>query len=173
MKRKKECTCQTCGVSFIPKSHVMVLKYCSRVCMKGNKEWLEKQKTKQLGIKAWNRGKPNTWSNGVKSNFWKDGDAIKRRGERRTFMNSLEYVNWRRNVFERDKYTCQICETTGGELRANHIKKYADYKDLRIDLKNGITICKSCDLRWVLNREEQWESYFNFNLETRRNEIWL
>lgn len=78
-----------------------------------------------------------------------------------------EYKNWRWNVFVRDNFTCQICGIKGAKLRANHIKKFSDYPDLRLILTNGITICEKCDMTFVYRNEEQWESYFVFNLKTR------
>ncbi len=80
---------------------------------------------------------------------------------------SADYLKWREDIFVRDNFTCQICGTRGGKLRANHIKRFALYPDLRIEPINGIVICEACDLRWVFSHEEKWESYFNFNLMTR------
>ena len=57
---------------------------------------------------------------------------------------SLEYVNWRKNVFERDNYTCQVCGKVGGTLNAHHIKSFALHKKLRLDVNNGITLCEKC-----------------------------
>ena len=58
--------------------------------------------------------------------------------------NCLEYQNWRTSVFKRDEYTCQHCKKVGGELNAHHIKSYKDFKKLRYDIDNGITLCINC-----------------------------
>jgi 5-methylcytosine-specific restriction endonuclease McrA len=58
--------------------------------------------------------------------------------------NYPEYQNWRTAVFERDGYTCQKCGKHGGELNAHHIKRYSDHPELRLDIDNGITLCKEC-----------------------------
>jgi 5-methylcytosine-specific restriction endonuclease McrA/DNA-binding CsgD family transcriptional regulator len=49
----------------------------------------------------------------------------------RSSLNSLirdlsEYNEWRKQVFERDNYTCQECgDNSGGNLHAHHIKPFA------------------------------------------------
>ena len=60
--------------------------------------------------------------------------------------NSNKYIEWRKNVFERDDYTCQICGKIGGELNAHHKKSFSKYEDLRFTLSNGITLCKECHI---------------------------
>lgn len=58
--------------------------------------------------------------------------------------NCAEYHEWRRNVFERDAFTCQICGQVGGKLNAHHIAPYAENVGLRYDVDNGITLCEKC-----------------------------
>lgn len=55
-----------------------------------------------------------------------------------------EYKLWRKAVFERDTYTCQICFVRGTALQADHIKAWARYPDLRLELSNGRTLCVPC-----------------------------
>ena len=57
---------------------------------------------------------------------------------------SLEYKNWRRAVFQRDNYTCQNCNQKGGYLEADHIKPFAYFSELRLEVSNGRTLCKPC-----------------------------
>ena len=55
------------------------------------------------------------------------------------------YYNWRKEVYERDNYTCQCCgDNKGGNLNAHHIYGYSEYEDFRTELWNGITLCKKC-----------------------------
>lgn len=56
-----------------------------------------------------------------------------------------KYKKWRKNVFERDNYTCQECgDNQGGNLQAHHIKPFAYYPNVRYKLSNGVTLCKKC-----------------------------
>ena len=56
-----------------------------------------------------------------------------------------EYYNWRRKVYEKDNYTCKCCgDKKGGNLNAHHIYGYMEYKELRTDINNGITLCEKC-----------------------------
>ena len=72
---------------------------------------------------------------------WKGGIS----GERERDMQRLEYVTWRKTVFERDHYTCQLCgDSHGGNLQAHHICSYKDYPTLRYTVENGITLCEKC-----------------------------
>lgn len=57
---------------------------------------------------------------------------------------SAAMAAWRKAVFVRDKHTCQSCKKQGGTLNAHHIKPFAQYRDLRFDISNGITLCESC-----------------------------
>lgn len=57
--------------------------------------------------------------------------------------DSPEYNQWRQEVINRDKSICQCC---GAEKypHAHHIFSYKNYPDLRLDVNNGITLCKWC-----------------------------
>ena len=56
-----------------------------------------------------------------------------------------EYKQWRKEVYERDNYTCQCCgDNKGGNLEAHHLNGYNWDKDNRTNIDNGITLCKEC-----------------------------
>lgn len=80
---------------------------------------------------------------GTSHPLWNNGSS----GERSRAWVSREYKAWRKAVFERDNYTCQKCgDTQGGNLNAHHIKPFAQYKELRYDVSNGITLCEKCHI---------------------------
>lgn len=56
----------------------------------------------------------------------------------------VKFRIWRKSVFERDDYTCQICRKRGGTLHPDHIKRFADFPELRYEITNGRTLCVNC-----------------------------
>ena len=97
---------------------------------------------------------------------WKDGKTSL--SERIRFLS--EFSNWRKQIYERDNYTCQKCFKKGVKLNSHHIKPFAiilaeflqEYNQfspiedketlVRLaitytpfwEVKNGITYCKKC-----------------------------
>ena len=70
--------------------------------------------------------------------------AYKKPEDSSEIRNSEEYKVWRACVFERDHYACQNCGQVGGTLNAHHIKPFSKYPEFRLDVNNGITLCKKC-----------------------------
>lgn len=70
-----------------------------------------------------------------------------RKPERRTNIKRWSVWNreWAIAVKERDKWTCQHCGLKDKEkLQAHHIVPWEKSIELRFDINNGITLCKSC-----------------------------
>ena len=88
---------------------------------------------------------------------WKGGITPINKLIRSSFKND----EWRKKIFVRDSYKCQICDKLGGKLNANHIKKFADYPELRFEISNGITLCEPCHQKKVNHHEEEFENFFN------------
>lgn len=75
---------------------------------------------------------------------WKGGIS----SDRQRVMSTKKYKDWRNSVFERDNYTCVKCGQVGRTLNAHHIENYADNEEKRMDLDNGITLCKNCHVEF-------------------------
>lgn len=79
---------------------------------------------------------------------WKGGVAY-----HRVERSCWEYREWRTSVFVRDEYTCQCCgakssKGKGVTLVGHHIKNWKDNPQERYNVDNGITLCKSCHLKF-------------------------
>lgn len=98
---------------------------------------------------------------GENSPNWKGGISTERY-ERAT----VEYRDWRKAVFCRDNYTCQVCGIRSGvEINAHHIKNWKDNDDERYSVDNGICMCEKCHLKFHSiygkrnNNEEQLKEF--------------
>lgn len=67
-----------------------------------------------------------------------------RKSETKRLRRSSKWKAWRREVFERDDYTCQFCCKHGIELEPHHIIPVSKNKKLIFVVDNGITLCKKC-----------------------------
>jgi len=68
------------------------------------------------------------------------------------------YKNWRKCVYKRDSFKCQLCGSKK-RIEAHHIKTWASFPQLRLDVNNGVTLCRECH-RKVTKNEQQWEPLF-------------
>lgn len=91
-------------------------------------------------ISLYRTGRPNPCLRGDKNPNWKGGITSKNKKLR----DCLEMREWRRKVFQRDKFTCKICGKKGVTLNADHIKSFSLYPELRFNLDNGRTLCVEC-----------------------------
>ena len=87
-------------------------------------EYREKQKQAHLGEK-----------NGMYNPNLSDEDRLKRQNDKR----DDKYDYWRRKVYEKDHFTCQITGKTSN-LVAHHLEGYNWCKEKRFDVDNGITL---------------------------------
>jgi 5-methylcytosine-specific restriction endonuclease McrA len=75
---------------------------------------------------------------GEKHHSWRGGITKKSFAIR----NSFEYKLWRNACFQRDNFTCQKTNISGGDLEVHHINNFSDFDNLRFDISNGITLSK-------------------------------
>lgn len=57
--------------------------------------------------------------------------------------------NWSKEVKKRDGYICVVCNgSPSGELESHHLEGYSENPELRIDVANGVCVCKTCHLEF-------------------------
>lgn len=147
-----------------------VAKFCSKHCV--NKFTMPTEEARKRGIKGWGKNKGLKWSleSRLKSSElhkkisardgiwnkgliadkdsrvlskdrhykWKGGITPQDILQRKKFKRLIQ-----KNVFERDNYTCQMCGAKE-DLQVDHIQSWSEYVELRFDINNCRTLCKSC-----------------------------
>ncbi len=139
-KKNSSLLCRKCSIKILKgENHPNWRGKVNSICPNcGNtKEWHAK-----VCRKCWNQfgeNNPN-WRNGIKKKL----KNICGSRDYRIFG----YTDWRKDIFERDNWICQHCSKKNKNLVAHHIQNFTDYPELRIDLNNGITLCKRCHKRF-------------------------
>jgi len=87
------------------------------------------------------RRKMSEAQKGEKGNNWKGG---KWSSLTQSLRKSSKYRTLRKEIFERDNYTCVICKNRGGLIHMDHIKSYSKHPDLRFSKENLRTLCIDC-----------------------------
>jgi hypothetical protein len=77
---------------------------------------------------------------GENNPHWKGGVTP----EKELARSCWDYVQWRKNIFKRDNYTCQCCGVPHKNIEAHHIKNFSEHIELRYNIDNGITLCDKC-----------------------------
>lgn len=70
-------------------------------------------------------------------------NPLKSDQERKIGRNVSGYRMWKRQVFERDGHRC-LCCGSAEKLIAHHVLNFAQYPELRTDVENGVSLCRSC-----------------------------
>ncbi len=133
-------TCLECKNEYqVQRWEDKISKYCSRKCH-------FQAKTKQLGywtgkkrpeIKQWL--KEFQFKGGDKHQNWRGGISEINWGIRHSSQQQI----WSKRIKERDNHKCVLCGSIEN-LQADHIKPFALFPELRLDLSNGRTLCAPC-----------------------------
>lgn len=179
-KPKKSIECAVCRSIFaVPPYREHTAKYCSRLCADKKPISLEQRKAIsnrnkgvipatcfKKGQKAWNKGVKRWWSSstefkkgegritGKNQHSWRGGVTPMNRKMR----TCVETQKWRKAVFERDNYTCVLCSKESTYLHADHIKSFARFPSIRLDVSNGRTLCVDCHYEITFGRKMPKES---------------
>lgn len=121
---------------------------------KTKKIWSEQRKGRVVSEET--RQKKREALKGENCYAWKGGITSLYKAIR----DSFQYRQWRSDVFSRDDFRCQECDTRGGQLQADHIKSFAliiEQNNIKTvegallcaelwNINNGRTLCKPCHL---------------------------
>lgn len=91
-------------------------------------------------VAAGNEGHTYPERQGANCSLWRGGTSKPNQKIRGSYV----YKKWRRDVLERDNYTCVNCSAQGCPVHADHIKSFAHWPELRFDVLNGRTLCVPC-----------------------------
>ena len=79
---------------------------------------------------------------------------------------------WRKDVFSRDGWVCQVCDDKShNEIVAHHKDGWGICKERRLEVANGVTLCKRCHKEfhdaygWRNNTEAQWFDFLKIKKE--------
>ncbi len=149
--------------------------------MKHSPETLEKLRQASLGrkfgprspevrqrISASHSGKPRPNAQGSKSPHWRGGATP----ENDRVRHSLEYKQWRTQVFQRDDYTCQACGCSGN-MQADHELPFAYFPQLRFELLNGRTLCVECHGRLPRTQTQRRKLDHVAEVEYQLNQLYV
>ena len=127
-------------------------KYCSRKCANigiarrpvtwGNKIGIANKGNKRPDLSEYNKNNLRTGELN-----WRWNPNRTELLEKLRIRSSSKYAKWRKAVFERDNFTCQVCGKRGGWIEAHHIKSFSLFPKLRFDVKNGMTLCRDCHIK--------------------------
>lgn len=105
----------------------------------------------QVGV---SKGKGKAGLKKEKNPKWKGGITP----INKLLRNSREAKEWRLSVFKRDDWKCQKCGSRSCKnnyvrIEAHHIKPFATFPEIRFEITNGMTLCKSCHDKEPKGRE--------------------
>ena len=172
--------CPICNKEFTTYDKIQVC--CSSKCGNKNKEkqlelkceYCKETFTRQENYVYWHniRGLDKMFCSNKCKNKYYTGESnpkyIKDRfllkDNNHSIRQSKEMSDWRKSVYKRDDYTCQMCGDKSSKgnhlvLNAHHIERFVDNKDLIFDVNNGITLCERCH-KLTYRKEKEFEQQF-------------
>jgi len=189
-KTKPNSICKICGVYFrVKPSWVKDRKHCSKKCsskalsllkigkkppymndIEKKREAIKKMSKSLTGRTSPRKGATlsyetrkkisiaNKNSNSEWNGFVKDNNTL----EREKFRRDMQ-----KTIFERDSYTCQMCDTRGGSLQVDHIQPWSEYVCLRFSADNCRTLCMSCHYFITFGKKKPEHIVWGHNLKHR------
>ena len=141
VKKRVDMVCSHCQKDYqVHPCHKETSKFCSHKCFTENRKATGIFKGRNTGRRSEEiRRKISAALQGKTLGEWSDYTTDEERKERMRFRKIMQ-----KNIFERDNYTCQICDQYSGNLQVDHIKRWSDHPELRFDEGNCRTVCMAC-----------------------------
>lgn len=148
------------GCKLLSKKYINSETHLEYICNCGVKNkitfhhFLSGQRCKKCGIKKMSGSNNPHWNPNLTDE------------DRRNNRKHLEYELWRKKVYTKNYWTCQICnKKKNTKICAHHLQSYDKNKNLRLDVSNGITLCVNCHkqfhtiYRYGGNTKAQFETF--------------
>jgi hypothetical protein len=111
----------------------------------------EGRRTSNLPPIPWNKGKElnkeirNKISTTLKE-YYKTHKPVNFKGKPTNIKitNNFLYKEFRKLIFKKHNYTCQLCGQIGGYIHLHHIRPKAKYPELLLVKENVTVLCKDC-----------------------------
>lgn len=105
-----------------------------------------KMSKSRKGRNVWNKGLTGLTDNRIPTGKncyqWNINLTDEDREDKRYILG---YKEWRKEIYERDNYTCQVCgDNKGGNFVAHHMNGWDLFIEERLLVENGITLCEPC-----------------------------
>ncbi|WP_338750047.1 HNH endonuclease signature motif containing protein [Bacillus sp. FJAT-52991] len=106
----------------------------------------------EIVLSAFHKSERNFCNQTCFRSFLKDNRVITE-----DITNSAAYKEWRLKVYKRDGYRCKMpgCYSQSRDIAAHHIYPKKTYPELKFEVSNGITLCKTCHEK-TYGKEEQF-----------------
>lgn len=156
--------CELCSKDFkkpyyLSKNNWLKRRFCSGSCravvMNRSRDRGTFSNFNRNGLSPWNKGRKMTeaYRERCRLSHPKTGNS----NELKLLRRSRDFIEWRKKVFKRDKYTCRSCFVRGRKLHPHHIASFAKYPDLRFEEDNGLTLCESCHMKF--HKTYGWKNF--------------
>lgn len=138
--------CEECNKDFKTKIGNKANRFCSLKCYWQNMKGKTHGHKTTNGLAAWNKGLSLPNQSGERHFRWK-GNSTEDYRERRRFRIVMQ-----KRIFKRDNYQCGICGSNK-DLQVDHIRSWADFRELRFDPENCRTLCTGCHYKVTFGKE--------------------
>lgn len=155
-----------------PNSKILVLTRCDKCGKEYNRRYDNYYKCNHQG-KYYCKDCANT----VLLTKERDYNKIQELKQHRS-RKSVEYIDFINDVLKRDGYNCRICGSNE-KMNVHHLDGYNWCIEKRIDIDNGITLCKKCHTNFHSlygignNTKEQFHEWLEYPLEEPKEYIKL